>query len=281
MEKFIPAKITDRKWAERLLDGEVFMRPLHDFGVWNKTKDSSVANQFRGDVYEGTSAVYREACDYPGLEGFPKEFRNAVKGISVTDYGDIQFFKVFCLYRLMYNPFTDFFVRPDPKMRDFGDTAVIIRDYNKFVERFALALFSHYKFVSSMIDSVRFFDFSTTRVINPLFEKLKMFEYQNELRMAFCELERDDWAVGPGAESALRIVRDLRAVTLNIGSIRDIAVAIPVDDFLKLRLPKGIRLRFPMSSDGQNPTNYDKVVSWTREEMGRYRTTIGKPMFVI
>lgn len=31
-KKFIPVKVTDREWAEKLLDGEVFMRPLYEFG---------------------------------------------------------------------------------------------------------------------------------------------------------------------------------------------------------------------------------------------------------
>ena len=32
-KKFIPVKVTDREWAEKLLDGEVFMRPLYEFGA--------------------------------------------------------------------------------------------------------------------------------------------------------------------------------------------------------------------------------------------------------
>ena len=37
-KKFIPVKVTDREWAEKLLDGEVFMRPLYEFGAWNLKK---------------------------------------------------------------------------------------------------------------------------------------------------------------------------------------------------------------------------------------------------
>ena len=57
MQKFIPVKITDRKWAEHLLDGEVFMRPLHEFGSWNEKREEAVANQLRGDIHEGSAAV--------------------------------------------------------------------------------------------------------------------------------------------------------------------------------------------------------------------------------
>lgn len=35
-EKFVLVKITDKKWADKLLDGEVFLRPLTEFGSGNR-----------------------------------------------------------------------------------------------------------------------------------------------------------------------------------------------------------------------------------------------------
>ena len=60
MDKFIPVKITDKEWADRLLDGEVYMRSLYEFGSWNKNKNEKLDNQFRGDIREGTAAVYSD-----------------------------------------------------------------------------------------------------------------------------------------------------------------------------------------------------------------------------
>ena len=37
--KFIPVKITDKKWADRFVQGEVFMRALADFGVWSRLQN--------------------------------------------------------------------------------------------------------------------------------------------------------------------------------------------------------------------------------------------------
>ena len=31
MKKFIPVKITSKQWADKLMDGEVFFRPLNEF----------------------------------------------------------------------------------------------------------------------------------------------------------------------------------------------------------------------------------------------------------
>lgn len=99
--------------------------------------------------------------------------------------------------------------------------------------------------------------------------------------MAFCELEHNRFAIGPDADTALSIVPDLSPVKLNIGNIRDIAIALPIEDFLKLKFPDDIRLRFPMSDDPSTPTNYDGLVTWTKEQMENYHTIVGKANFMI
>ena len=279
MEKFIPVKVTDKEWAERLLDGEVFMRPLHEFGSWNENKDSSVSNQFRGDIHEGTAAVYGDTKQFPSIDMFSQNLQNLVKQVSVIDYGDIQFFKIFSLYRMIYDPAIDNYVKPDARMKQFGDTAVIIGDYNDFIERFGLAMFAKYNKVSAMISPVDFYGLNETKQTNPLFSKEKTYAYQNELRMAFCELEHNKFETGPGADTALPIVQSLEPVTLNIGSIRDIATAIPIDDFLDLKFPRDIGLKFPMRGPMEVPSNYDGIVRWTKEQMKDYHTVMSKLIF--
>ena len=78
-----------------------------------------------------------------------------------------------------YDPSTNFFLKPNPKMCEFGDTAVIIADYNEFIERFGKALFKKYDSVVSMMDRVKFYNFRETRETNPLFEKHEKYSYQN------------------------------------------------------------------------------------------------------
>lgn len=281
MQKFIPVKITDRKWAERLLNGEVFMRPLHEFGSWNEKRDGTVANQFRGDIHEGGAAIFGDTKKFPGIEGFSPDFQKVVKQISLIDVGEIQYFKIFSLYRMLYNPEKDFFEKPDPRMKQFGDTAVIIRDYNTFIERYGKALFVRYEKLISMISPVDFYWLGETKETDPLFSKEMAYEYQNELRMAFCELEHSPFAIGPTADTDLTIVPDLSPVTLQIGSIRDIAVALTIDDFLELKFPSDIRLKFPMREEGEEPSNYDGIVQWTKEQMKDYHTILVSPIAII
>lgn len=82
------------------------------------------------------------------------------------DDTDIKYFKIFSLYCMEYDPSTNFFLKPNPKMCEFGDTAVIIADYNEFIERFGKALFKKYDSVVSMMDRVKFYNFRETRETN-------------------------------------------------------------------------------------------------------------------
>ena len=96
-----------------------------------------------------------------------------------------------------------------------------------------------------------------------------------------CELEHNIFALGPNAETAMSIVEDLNKVILHIGDISDIAFEMPIDDFLEHNFPEEMKLRFPMSDKVDEPSNYDGIVEWTREQMKNYHTNIIKPMITI
>lgn len=279
MQKFIPVKITDRKWANRLLNGEVFMRSLHEFGSWNENREPSLNNLFRGDYREGTVAVYGKPKKTPFYNQLPSIYKEQVKRGYLIDDSEIKYFKIFSLYRMVYNPFTNGFIKPDPRLKEFGDTAVIIRDYNEFIDRYGKALFSKYEKVVSLISTVDFYDKNDIKQVDPLFSKDVSYSYQNELRMAFAELENDGFWIGPGADTNLSVVQDCKPLTLNIGIIRDIAIAMPINNFLNLKFQNTIRLRFPMSDYSDMPTNYDSIVETTKETMKQRNPILMKPTF--
>ena len=66
-ETFLPCKIVDRQWAEKLLDGEVFMRALSEFGCWEASSD--IKDQNRKDIMEGAVASYVNPNDVDCLKG--------------------------------------------------------------------------------------------------------------------------------------------------------------------------------------------------------------------
>ena len=281
-KKFIPVKVTDREWAEKLLDGEVFMRPLYEFGAWNlKKEDKQLNNSFRGDLCVGMYGIFGEVEECPIYDSFDENVKKYIKQIWYIDDTDIKYFKIFSLYCMEYDPSTNFFLKPKPKMCEFGDTAVIIADYNEFIERFGKALFKKYDSVVSMMDRVKFYNFRETRETNPLFEKHEKYSYQNELRVAFCELRENKFAMGINSDTSKEIVEDLTPVKLQIGNIRDIAYAIPIENFLKLLIPRYIPLRFPMRELYESQSNYDKLVSNTRSVMKNHKSPFVRPMLVI
>ena len=65
-QPFAVVKVTDAKYAEMLLDGDVYARPLNAFGGWDRLaniqNDPSVNNSFLGDCNEG--AIRNEKWEY-------------------------------------------------------------------------------------------------------------------------------------------------------------------------------------------------------------------------
>ena len=91
-KKFIPVKVTDREWAEKLLDGEVFMRPLYEFGAWNlKKEDKQLNNSFRGDLCEGMSGIFGEVEECPIYDSFDENVKKYIKQIWYLESPRIQF----------------------------------------------------------------------------------------------------------------------------------------------------------------------------------------------
>lgn len=57
----------------------------------------------------------------------------------------------------------------------------------------------------------------------------------------------DGFSIGTNTNETVALFPDLLPVKLQIENIRDIAVAVPIDDFLNLNLPHKLKLRFPMN----------------------------------
>ena len=70
--KFIPVKITDKKWADRFVQGEVFMRALADFGVWNRLQNIENA-KINAGLNNITNAEFKCADSTDTQKGILKE----------------------------------------------------------------------------------------------------------------------------------------------------------------------------------------------------------------
>lgn len=271
--QFIPVKITDKQWADRLVKGEVFMRALHEFGSWGRLEGlgNNLDNDYRGDLYSGVTATFKSPEEDRFFAGLPQEVKNSGMAWCMIDESDIQFFKIFSLYRYEFDEEKQEFIKPDPRMKQFGDTAVLITDYCEFIERYGKAMFKAYEKVIGMIGNVEPFNFEETRELNPLFCKHESQAYQNELRMALGVLKKNIFAMDADAENANELVRSLEPVKLQLGDISDITIEMLIDDFLNGCLPYGFRCRWPSSGDPERPSNYDNIVEWTAEQMRNVR----------
>ena len=268
MQQFIAVKVLDRKWAEKLLDGEVFMRPLSEFGTWDKS--SEIQDKNRRDIMEGAVATYKDTKLVQELKGIDPRFEKLIYNVTMIDETDLQYFKIFCMYCLEKESDSNRLIPPDTRIRGFGNTAVVIRDLDEFLIRWGKAVIKKYKQSIELIDRIHYFNLEENRKLNPMFEKVSSYAYQKELRLAVAELEFDEFAIGPTNGKDYRIVLDKNRVILNIGSIRDIAYAIQTSSLIDTTGIFG-QFRNVTNNPPLKPTVFDDLVGSTRARMKEYR----------
>ncbi|MBD5541523.1 MAG: hypothetical protein HDR00_10115 [Lachnospiraceae bacterium] len=230
-------KFIDKKWADKLMDGEVFMRAIACFGdISRRSSDSQ--NEFRGDVLEGTNY----------------SFGNQVGLIDVLTYRE----KIYCLYALEFDEETGEFIKPDNRILEFGDTAVIIHNTGEFLRRICYAMLERFgNDLWTSFQRVEYdVDFSVEQPYDE-FCKALSYAYQNEFRIAL------DLAKGKFNPEQLKDVTDFArltfpgkieedtnpdslsdSLTLNIGNIRDISISIPTSELLDddFKFPPGLTI---------------------------------------
>lgn len=239
-------KIVDKRWADKLMDGEVFMRAIACFGDLSRRSDDS-NNQFRGDSLEGFCFSFKN--HHNPYEVMP----NQVGLIDVLTYRE----KIFCLYALEYDNESGKFIKPDSRIRDFGDTAVIIYNPQEFLYRICNAMLQRFEndFWTSFKRVDYSVEFSNSQPYDE-FCKSPSYSWQNEFRIV---LDLAQGKFNPATINDItdfakltfpgKIIEDTNpdsladSITLNIGNIRDICISLPISElfesksFLKL-IPK-------------------------------------------
>lgn len=228
-------KFIDEIWVDKLMDGEIFMRAIACFGdISRRSLDSQ--NTFRGD----------------SLEGINYSFGNQTGLIDVLTYRE----KIYCLYALEFDKETDSFIKPDNRILEFGNSAVIIYNTKEFLYRICYAMLNRFgnDFWTSFQRVEYDVDFSIEQPYNE-FCKSALYAYQNEFRIVL------DLANGKFNPEILKNVTDFArltfpgkieedtnpdsladSLTLNIGDIRDICICVPTSNLLKdnFKFPDGL-----------------------------------------
>lgn len=248
MNPYYLVKITKREFADKLLDGEVFMSPLSAFGDL-LSRDADCENEFRGDVLEGVSQSF-SAKDQSSF--FRDTFGEEASQVSGRGQIAERFLqeRIFSLYCLEYSESQSAFIAPDRRLLDFGDAAVIIFDPLVFLCRLVDVMLLEYKDsfwvgakrVQYSVDLTKFTEYDE-------FTKANSYTWQNEYRIAL------DLSNGHADQQAWKSMTDFcRIMFLNqggkvdsnakreptilrIGDIRDVCTTVATNELINLQLP--------------------------------------------
>lgn len=243
---FIIGKIySNSKYTMDLLDGTIYLNQLACFGVgnlWSKEKEN--LNKYRGDLNEGLSTNVnvqdpslnnRAIHFFHDIGGVPRE-ANAIGEIDSRYLSE----NIYCLSALFYDSEKGELLKLNKKMHQFTDNtqglAIVIYDVEKFLYRIiqtlSKAIGSPYWMAYDLVD----YDFNkNSNGEMDEFTKEEVFSYQQEFRIAIKFLE-DNIRIRKGT-SNIKYFSEKGSLSINIGSIRDIAFVLPVEDYINLEFP--------------------------------------------
>ena len=242
---YLLVKVLDKRWADSLLAGQVFMRALACFSDLTK-RDAGTDNEFRGDVLEGVVESFSDGYDH---HSFTQDGNGPVRDGMVGRIDALTLRrKVFSLASLQYDPERCRFVKPDPRLESFGDTAVVITDAGEFLRRVQSALSVSYGDTYWWSYDRVAYNVSLARELTyNEFSKSDAYAWQREFRISL------DLSAGRFSPEILRRTTDYAKLTcpgamkedtrpdsvadsliLQIGDMRDIAVEMPVRQLLEL-----------------------------------------------
>lgn len=89
----------------------------------------------QGDVGEGIIRRVDPKIGDEFFNRFDPEVRAVMKDCCYIEQNMFQYYKVFCMYGLTYLIHDQAYEKPDERLREFGDTAVIIINPNEFLNR--------------------------------------------------------------------------------------------------------------------------------------------------
>lgn len=241
----LPVKITDKKWADKLQEGQVFMRSLYDYGSWsalerNKKADEKIKNSVQGDIGEGIVRLVDPKVGDGFTKLLPDDLQTVIKKFYYIDQILYPYCKVFCMYGLTFQPQQNKFEKPDERLKEFGDTAVIIHNPNEFLRRILIGL--HNKFGNDFnfkLDEIKYYPPEYYGQLDE-FCKSASYAWQNEMRIRVALLYGTQIKFDQDGKIRKLLIQSIDPIILDIGSITDISIQISTQDLIDLNLPEFI-----------------------------------------
>lgn len=232
---FCLAKITRNEYAEGFIkQGKVYTQPLKNFRL---DPQPGIGDAFEGVGNTGCNIVWEDILQEEAVKDF----------CGCGMYDDYMAHeRLLCLYALEFNENLEF-IKPDLRVRQLGDTIIIIRDTEEFIRRYQNALKHAHGNTWLGYQRVEYcVDFERDRIYNE-FSKTLSYSWQNEFRFV------EDIANGRCERSVWDNMSDLSKLNcpvnpndlyeesggqiLEMGDLSDICCSFPVDEFVSLSKP--------------------------------------------
>ncbi len=223
-------------FAKELLKGEIYLNSLEYYrGIETIASGQDIKrNVAVNDFLEGAIASVNKKDLYKiGLEDLEKELGDALIGNVHLLSEDFKYFKLFCLYALLFDRDRRILVKPSKKLYEFGcQYAVVIENVKEFRDRLFRTLQNNidkYKIFETRGGFVEYYkDDEKSKKLGP-FNKTSDFFWQHEFRFIFREINPN-----------------LNPSIINIGDISDIAYLINAEELIEN--PQKIWSNYTMSS---------------------------------
>ncbi len=169
--EYVLVKITRKCYAENFKKcGEVFMSPMEEY---RKNGAPGI-----GDMYEGVSCtninqMWIDILQYEAVNDF-------IECGVFDEYMAHE--KIYCLYALERNKNGEI-IKPDVRMRQFGDVAVVILDASQFINKLIGAINKQHGEIWVGYDRVKYEVDFTQRSNYTEFSKTEPYSWQNEFRI--------------------------------------------------------------------------------------------------
>lgn len=248
MEKMpcLPVKITEKIWADKLQDGSVFMRSLYEYGSWSairrsQTDGATMKDGVQADISEGIVRRVDPKVGDTFFNSFDPEIKAAMKDCMYIDEERYQYFKIYCMYGLTYLIDEHRYEPPDSRIKEFGDTTVILLNPNEFMNRLVKGLVRQFgDNINLRLDEVHYYPPSYYGDLDEFCKSLS-YAWQNELRIRVALLDESNTIMGEDGLLRKALVQTIDPITVDIGDIRDISVQISTQELIELKLPAEIR----------------------------------------
>ncbi len=272
---YILVRTTAKKWAEKFVkEGSIRFATI---GGYRKSDKSGVGDFFEGIANTGNALPFWREID----DGTISEMQSLG---MLDEYMAHE--KICSLYALEYSE-DDKFVKPDIRMRQFGDSIVVIWDGPEFCRRIENELKKKYGnsvwFGHKRVDYNVMFPKAQTYAE---FSKTEPYAWQNEYRLiidlANGRIERTEWDKEPNKDSQNLFDRlggmsdyaklmysfpdgkneffdDPGDIIISIGSIEDIGTMYSIEEFINLSDKITEKARPYRINDSLDNLNHSKV----------------------